>query len=114
MCLCIMHLKLLLVATLHQAVSGCVSTLPDLQAALSSARPGDTVLLCDGDYEQWTVEVGIMMVMVMMVMMVMMMMMMMKVETDGVTVAPVTPGRVSLHLSSFVAIRGREDRLLTL
>ena len=44
----------------------------------------------------------------------MMMMMMMKVETDGVTVAPVTPGRVSLHLSSFVAIRGREDRLLTL
>ena len=42
------------------------------------------------------------------------MMMMMKVETDGVTVAPVTPGRVSLHLSSFVAIRGREDRPLTL
>ena len=43
-----------------------------------------------------------------------MMMMMMKVETDGVTLAPVTPGRVSLHLGSFVAIRGREDRLLTL
>ena len=42
------------------------------------------------------------------------MMVMMKVETDGVTVAPVTPGRVSLHLSSFVAIRGREDKLLTL
>ena len=107
MCLCSMHLKLLLVATLHQAVSGCVSTLPDLQAALASARPGDTVLLCDGDYEQWTVEVGIMMVM-------MVVMMMMKVETDGVTVAPVTPGRVSLHLSSFVAIRGREDKLRTL
>ena len=105
-----MHHRLLLVATLHQAVSGCVSTLPDLQAALTSARPGDTVLLCDGDYEQWTVEVGIMMAMVMMVIM----MMMMKVETDGVTVAPVTPGRVSLHLNSFVAIRGREDRLRTL
>ena len=59
MCLCIMHLRVLLVATLLQAVSGCVSTLPDLQAALASARPGDTVLLCDGDYEQWTVEVGI-------------------------------------------------------
>ena len=47
-------------------------------------------------------------------MVMMMMMMMMKIETDGVTVAPVTPGRVSLHLSSFVAIRGREDRLQTL
>ena len=44
----------------------------------------------------------------------MMRMRMMKVETDGVTVAPVTPGRVSLHLSSFVAIRGREDKLRTL
>ena len=43
----------------------------------------------------------------------MVMVMMMKVETDGVTVASVTPGRVSLHLSSFVAIRGREDRLRT-
>ena len=58
-CLFTMHHRLLLVSLLHQAVSGCVSTLPDLQAALTSARPGDTVLLCDGDYEQWTVEVGI-------------------------------------------------------
>ena len=58
-CLFTMLHRLLLVATLHQAVSSCVSTLPDLQAALTSARPGDTVLLCDGDYEQWTVEVGI-------------------------------------------------------
>ena len=49
-----------------------------------------------------------------MMVMMMMMVMIMKVETDGVTVAPVTPGRVSLHLSSFVAIRGREDKLLTL
>ena len=54
-----MHHRLLLLSLLHQAVSGCVSTLPDLHAALVSARPGDTVLLCDGDYEQWTVEVGI-------------------------------------------------------
>ena len=46
-------------------------------------------------------------------MVIVMVMMMMKVETDGVTLAPVTPGRVSLHLSSFVAIRGREDKLLS-
>ena len=78
-----MHHRLLLVSLLYQAVSSCVSTLPDLHAALASARPGDTVLLCDGDYEQWTVEVGIMMMMVMMVMMVMMMMMMMIFPSSG-------------------------------
>ena len=79
----ILYLSFLLLKT----ASGCVSSLQDLEAALESARPGERVLICDGDYEEWSIVIN----------------------TSGSELAAVTPGEVSLHHSSSLAIRGSDN-----
>ena len=65
----------------------CHSTLPDLEAALSSARPGDDVVICAGSYSAWDLLVG----------------------GEEVTLRADTPGRVSLHLGSRLTVQGRQN-----
>ena len=67
----------------------CLSSLPDLETALSSARPGDVLIICDGDYTAWDVLV----------------------DGEGVTVRADTPGKVSLHLGSRLTVQGRENTI---
>ena len=76
---------------LHSSLAGpgCLSSLPDLEAALSSARPGDVVVLCEGDYSAWDLLVG----------------------GEGVTLRADTPGRVSLHLGSRLTVQGRQNEV---
>ena len=67
----------------------CLSTLPDLEAALSSARAGDVILICDGSYSAWDLLVG----------------------GEGVTLRADTPGRVSLHLGSRLTVQGSQNNI---
>ena len=82
-------LSVVLLLQTRLAEPGCLSSLPDLETALSSARPGEVVLLCDGDYSGWDLEVG----------------------GEEVTLRSVTPGRVSLHLASRLTLRGRQNEV---
>ena len=58
----------------------CVSSLDELRDALDKAGSGDTVVICDGDYEEWGIQM----------------------RSTGVCVRAETPGHVSLHHSSYV------------
>ena len=69
------------------ARSPCLSSLPHLELALSSARPGDVLIICDGDYTAWDILV----------------------DGEGVTLRADTPGKVSLHLGSRLTVQGREN-----
>ena len=60
----------------------CVSSLDELRDALDKAGSGDTVVICDGDYEEWRIQMG----------------------STGVSVRAETPGHVSLHHNSYVNI----------
>ena len=72
---------------LHLARSSCISSLAGLQDALDSSESGDTILICDGDYEEWQIEI----------------------MTHGVHVRAETPGQVSLHRSSWVTLGSRDN-----
>ena len=65
----------------------CISSLRDLEDALSEASPGDQIHICDGDYEEWKIEM----------------------DTVGVRVSAVTPGQVSMHHSSHATIQGSDN-----
>ena len=65
----------------------CYSTLPELEAALSSGRPGDVLVICDGDYSAWDLLVA----------------------GEGLTLRADTPGRVSLHLGSRLTVQGSQN-----
>ena len=82
-------LRVLFLLPLCLADPPCRSTLKDLEAALSSARPGDVLVICDGDYSAWDLVVA----------------------GQGLTVRAETPGRVSLHLGSWLTVEGSENQV---
>ena len=69
--------------------SECVRTIQALEDALGSASEGDSVVICDGDYEDWDILM----------------------DTKGLTLSAATPGKVSLHLGSRVTVTGRDNKL---
>ena len=54
----LLTLQLLQSSVVPHLTADCVSSLQQLEEAVSSASEGETVVICDGDYTDWDVTLA--------------------------------------------------------